>query len=39
MAEAFVKALPKMRQFVARYEPPFIARVTKTGSVFMLLKP
>ena len=39
MAEAFVKALPAMRRFVARYEAPFIACVTQTGSVSLLLKP
>jgi PIN like domain len=39
MAEAFVQALPAMRRFVARYQAPFIARVTQAGSVSLLLKP
>jgi hypothetical protein len=39
MAEAFVKALPAMQRFVARYQAPFIARVTQTGNVSLLLKP
>src|SRR5438132_3278214 len=39
MAEACVQALPAMRRFVARYEAPFIACVTQTGSVSLLLKP
>ena len=39
MAAAFVNALPAMRQFVARYPAPFIARVTQTGNVSLLLKP
>jgi hypothetical protein len=36
MAAAFVQALPAMRRFVARYQPPFIARVTRRGEVSML---
>jgi predicted nuclease of predicted toxin-antitoxin system len=39
MADACVQALPTMRRFVARYEAPFIACVTQTGSVSLLLKP
>jgi predicted nuclease of predicted toxin-antitoxin system len=39
MAAAFVNALPAMRRFVARYQAPFIARVTQTGNVSLLLKP
>ena len=39
MAEAFVNALPAMRQFVERHQAPFIARVTQTGNVSLLLKP
>ena len=39
MAAAFVNALPAMRQFVERYQAPFIASVTQTGSVSLLLKP
>jgi hypothetical protein len=37
MAEAFRKALPAMRRFATRYAPPFIARVTRSGAVLMLL--
>ena len=39
MAVAFVQALPDIHQYVARYPAPFIARVTQTGSVSLLLKP
>lgn len=38
MAQAFVRALPRMRQFLAKYHPPFIARVTRSGAVSMVLK-
>lgn len=38
MAQAFVKALPRMQQFLAKYHPPFIARVTRNGAVSMVLK-
>ena len=36
MAEIFVKALPKIRRFAAKYSPPFIATVSRSGSVSML---
>lgn len=39
MAAAFVNALPAMQRFVERYQAPFIARVTQTGGVSLLLKP
>ena len=39
MATAFVNGLPAMRQFVERYQAPFIAGVTQTGSVSLLFKP
>ena len=39
MAATFVQALPAIRRFVTRYQPPFIARVTQTGRVSLLLKP
>jgi hypothetical protein len=39
MAAAFVQALPAMRRFVARHQGPFIARVTQTGGVSLLLRP
>ena len=37
MAEIFIKALPTMCRFAARYSPPFIAKITKNGSVSMLV--
>lgn len=36
MAEIFVKALPKIRRFAVKYSPPFIATVSRSGSVSML---
>ena len=33
MASAIVKALPKIRRFVASTPPPFIARVSRVGEV------
>jgi predicted nuclease of predicted toxin-antitoxin system len=39
MAAAFVNALPAMQRFVERHQAPFIARVTQTGNVSLLLKP
>ncbi len=38
MAEIFVKALRAISRFVARNSPPFIARVTRGGSVTMLFR-
>jgi hypothetical protein len=38
MAQAFVKALPRMHRFLAKYHPPFIARVTRSGAVSMVLR-
>lgn len=38
MAAIFVKALPAINRCSARNTPPFIARVTKSGSVSMLFK-
>jgi len=37
MAEVFIKALPKIKKFVKKHQPPFIARVTKSGNVAMLV--
>jgi hypothetical protein len=37
MAALFVNALPKMARFVVRHPAPFISRVSKSGSVSMLL--
>jgi hypothetical protein len=39
MAAVLVNALPVMRQFVERYQAPFIAGVTQAGSVSLLFKP
>ena len=39
MAAAFVNALPAMQRFVATHQAPFIARVTQTGNISLLLKP
>jgi hypothetical protein len=33
MAEAFVKAYPHMCRLIAAHQPPFLARVTRTGDV------
>ncbi len=38
MAEIFVKALRAISRFMARNSPPFIARVTRGGSVTMLFR-
>jgi len=37
MAAIFVTALPKMKRFALGNPPPFIATVTKSGAVSMLL--
>jgi len=36
MAQAFIKALPKMKRLIANHAPPFIARVFRTGKVSKL---
>src|SRR2546426_8606266 len=36
MAQVLVKALPKITKICAKHVPPFIATVSKTGSVTML---
>ncbi len=38
MAAIFLKALPAMNRFAARNPPPFIARVTRSGSVALLFR-
>jgi hypothetical protein len=38
MAAVVVQALPAMQRFVARHQGPFIARITQTGSISLLLK-
>lgn len=35
MAEIFIKALPAIIRFVKRNPPPFIAKITRDGSVSM----
>jgi hypothetical protein len=37
MAAVFVKALPAIRRFVTNRQAPFIARVTRSGAVSMLV--
>lgn len=37
MAEALKEALPKMKRFVQKNEPPFIASITQSGDVLMKL--
>lgn len=37
MAEIFVKALPAIRRFAVKHEPPFIGAVAKSGKVTLLL--
>jgi len=37
MAEAFVKALPRMRRTLHHHRPPFIAKVYRDGRVSMYL--
>lgn len=36
MAQAFIAALPRIRRFLAKNRPPFIAKITKSGFVSML---
>jgi len=36
MAQAFVKALPRIYRFLAKHRPPFIARITRSGEVSMI---
>ena len=38
MANAVMKALPAMEQFVRDFQPPFVATITATGKVKMLLR-
>jgi hypothetical protein len=38
MAEAFVRALPKMRRMLIGQRRPFIARVSAGGSVSLIVK-
>ncbi len=36
MAAVFVKALPKIRRFVAKYRPPFIASIGRSSAVALI---
>ena len=38
MAQIFIKALPAMKRFIAKHTPPFIAKVTRSGAVEMLVE-
>lgn len=37
MATAIIKALPKIKRFISKHQPPFIAKITKGGAVSMLV--
>ncbi len=37
MADIFIKALPKIKRFISKHRPPFIAKITKGGAVSMLV--
>ena len=37
MADVLVKALPAIRRFVANHQPPFIAKVTRSSAVSMVI--
>lgn len=37
VAEILVRALPAIRRFVARHAPPFIAKVTRSSTVSLLV--
>ena len=38
MATAFVKAMPDMVKFLKKFEPPFLATVTRSGAVSILAR-
>lgn len=38
MAQAFVKALPRINRFLQQHKKPFIAKIAKDGSVAMLFQ-
>jgi len=38
MAQIFVKALPAISRFLAKHPRPFIAKITRSGSVAMLFE-
>jgi hypothetical protein len=33
MAEIIKRAIPRIKTFIARHEPPFIAKITKSGKI------
>jgi predicted nuclease of predicted toxin-antitoxin system len=37
MAAVFVKALPAIHRFVAHHDPPFIAKITRSSAVSLLV--
>jgi hypothetical protein len=37
MAETFIKAMPAIRRFLDRFEPPFLAKISATGRVSLFL--
>jgi hypothetical protein len=37
IADVFVRALPAIRRFVANHQPPFIAKVTRSSAVSMVI--
>jgi predicted nuclease of predicted toxin-antitoxin system len=37
MAEVFVKALPAIRRFLANHQPPFIAKVTQSNAISLVI--
>ncbi len=39
MAEAFVKALPRMQRLLKKMKGPFVARVTRGGKTDLFLTP
>ena len=38
MAQIFIKALPRIKRFIAKHAPPFIAKITRNGAVMMLVE-
>ena len=38
MGQIFIKALPTIKRFIAKHSPPFIAKVTRSGAVQMLIE-
>lgn len=38
MAQIFVKALPQIKRFLQKHRKPFIAKITKDGSVSLLFR-